>query len=420
MPMQQDKIIVDVGSSTVKVYRIENDVITPLVQRRIHFKDGCDPEGGVSPQAKKELFEILETLQDQHKHTSVKLYATGIFRKLTSTACIRLVDEIFARTGQFFNIISHDLESFYLEMALVGKYIQNEPMLLINIGGGSSEVVVMHGREAVERHNIDIGVGIINSEFSGINDYHASVAMIDVVNFVKAKLPVLSNNPRIAMYNGGELTYMRLADYVLEPNTFFHDEEHPQRISVNNMRSRNEHVFSGLSLQGLEALIPHDPKWMHGARGCSAIAQAICEAYGIEWIIPSDSNMVHGIVRQEFRHVTLSGSFRKHLDYILEKKSHLERHGTRVLSPRFTEPKNPGETFVVFGGEEGLSPLELERHHLDSIAQSDALIVCDPSGYVGASAMFEIGYAHSLGKRIIFTEKPEEFMLNTIPAETSW
>jgi hypothetical protein len=47
----------------------------------------------------------------------------------------------------------------------------------------------------------------------------------------------------------------------------------------------------------------------------------------IEKIIPSDSNIVDGIVRQEFRHVTLSGSFRKHLDYILEIKKKLEMGG---------------------------------------------------------------------------------------------
>lgn len=87
------------------------------------------------------------------------------------------------------------------------------------------------------------------------------------------------------------------------------------------------------------------------------------------------------------------------------------------MSPRFSDPKNPGEEFVVFDGEEDASPVELERYHLDAITKSDALIVCNPDGYVGASAMIEIGYAQSLGKRVIFIEKPQEFMLNTLPAE---
>lgn len=64
-----------------------------------------------------------------------------------------------------------------------------------------------------------------------------------------------------------------------------------------------------------------------------------------------------------------------------------------------------------------MEPLELERHHLDSIEKCDALIICDPEGYVGASALIEIGYAQALGKKIVFAEKPKEFMLNTLPAE---
>lgn len=163
--------------------------------------------------------------------------------------------------------------------------------------------------------------------------------------------------------------------------------------------------------------MPDNPKWMHGARGCSAIAQAICQKYSVQTIIPSNSNIINGIIRQEFRYVTISGSFRKHLEYILKIKGKLEVQGTKVLSPKFTEPKNPGERFVVFAGEEGLGPLELERHHLKSIFESDALIVCDPEGYVGASALLEIGFANAIGRRVIFVEKPEEFILNTLPCE---
>jgi hypothetical protein len=37
---------------------------------------------------------------------------------------------------------------------------------------------------------------------------------------------------------------------------------------------------------------------MYGARACSAIAQAICEKYNIITIIPSDSNIINGVVRE--------------------------------------------------------------------------------------------------------------------------
>lgn len=412
-----DKILIDIGSSTIKVYKHSLEKLNLLVQRSVYFKEGFDPEGGISALSKKELFEFIDSIKEKNKKCLIKTYATGIFRSLTNEARIAFIDEFFVRTGLFVNIISQDLENFYLEMALVDKCFLNEPILLINIGGGSVELVVMYGKEAVERKNINLGVGTVNTNFPSINEEISKVSLQEVVDFVKRNLPSLSNKVKVAFYTGGELSYMRLANYALKPNKLFKDSDHPSLISATDFSKRNGEIFKKVSLKELESLMPDDPKWMHGARGCSAIAQAICEKYQIETIIPSDSNIVNGIVRQEFRYVTISGSFRKHLNYILNIKKMLEAYGTKVLSSRFTEPKNPGEKFVVFAGEEGLSPLELERYYLDSISKSDALIVCDPDGYVGVSALIEIGFANAIGKRVIFVEKPEEFMLNTLPAE---
>lgn len=412
------KILIDIGSSTIKVYTHSKEALTLLVQRSIAFKEGFDPEGGISEKAKKELFELIESIKKQNKEDLIKLYATGIFRKLIPEARMSFVDEFFLRTGLFFNIISQDMESFYLGMSLIGRCSLNEPVLLINIGGISTELVVMYGEEAIERKNIDLGVGTVNSKFPKINNALSKVDIGEVMKYVNNVLPSLSNKARVAFYTGGELTYMTLTKYPLKKNNLFKDHDHPYLISVADFAKKNKEMLEKIKLQELESLMPKNPKWMLGARGCSTIAQAICEKYKIRTIIPSNSNIINGVSRREFRYVTISGSFRKHLDRILEIKRRLEKTGTKVLSPRFTEPKNPGERFVVFAGEEGLSPLELERHHLRSISESDALIVCDPDGYVGASALVEIGFAHSLGKRIVFVEKPEEFMLNTLPAET--
>jgi hypothetical protein len=411
------KILIDIGSSTIKVYKYTPGKLNLLVQRSIPFKDGFDPEGGISPSAKKELFELIDSVKKENVGLSAKIYATGIFRKLSDAMRISFIDEFFERTGLFFNIINQDLENFYLEMALVGKCQLNEPVLLINIGGGSTELVVMYGKETVERKNIDLGVGAINIKFPQINEKISKIPLQEAMNFIKESLPDLSNKVKVAFYTGGELNYMQLVSYAIKPNRLFTDDDHPSLISVVDFSKRNNEIFEEVSLKELESLMPNNPKWIHGARGYSAIAQAICQKYQIQTIIPSNSNIINGVVRQEFRYVTISGSFRKHLEYILKIKEKLEARGTKVLSPRFTEPKNPGESFVVFTGEEGLSPLELERHHLKSISESDALIVCDPEGYVGASALLEIGFANAIGRRIIFAEKPEEFMLNTLPGE---
>lgn len=410
-------IYIDLGSSTAKVYGSQSHHPELIATQSIPLKKDFDPASGISQENKKELFTFIQQVTDKNPKATIKIIATALFRKLSKEAQVSLKDEFFQETGLYLNIISQDLENYYLETALVDKCTLNEPLLLINIGGGSTELVVMYGKQAIERHNIDLGVGTLLGEFQSINDSLSGTPIEDVIHFIDKRLPDLQNHVTHAFYNGGELTYMQLAEYPLKKNTLFSDEEHPSIIDFTAFSKKNKDIFGVIPIQTLESLMPNDPKWMHGARSCSAIAQAICSRYQIKTIIPSNSNTIDGLYRNEYRYITISGSFRKHLDQIISIKERFESQGTYVLSPRFLEPKNPGDEFVIFTGEEGKSPLELERHHLESIEKSDALIICNPDGYVGASALIEIGYAQALGKKIVFVEKPEEFLLNILPAE---
>lgn len=413
----KNKILVDVGSSSVKVYELSGSKPNLLYTRSIHFKSGFDQNAGISKEHKEELFQVLADLKEKYPSYSIKTYATAFFRKMNESVKRRFIDEFYQKTGIFLNIIPHDLENYYLEHALTGKYNTSREIMLVNIGGGSTELVILKNHIPVERYNIELGISTILNKFPNLNDTKSGHQLQEVIHFIQEFLPEIKQTISEAFYSGGELQYMQLVSYPLSDNSLFKDDEHPFIIDIEDFRNKNEEVFSNITIKTIESFMPDDPRWMHGARACSAIAQAIFEKYNIKTIIPSNSNLIDGVARREFRHVTISGSFRKHLQQILDVKNYLNQQDVFVLSPRFTEPKNPGEEFVVFEGEEGASPVELERFHLDSINDCDALIVCNPDGYVGASAMIEIGYAQSLGKRVIFIEKPQEFMLNTLPAE---
>jgi len=110
--------------------------------------------------------------------------------------------------------------------------------------------------------------------------------------------------------------------------------------------------------------------------------------------------------------ITISGSFRKHLAEVIQIIDKFEKLGVSVLSPKFIKPKNPGAEFVLFEGEDTASPKILEDRHLEIIRQSDALYIVDPDGYVGNSAVMEIGFALALGKPVFSKCQPTEFILS--------
>lgn len=410
-------VYIDIGSSTVKVYELSAKGIIPVETKSFHFKQDFDPTTGITEANKQALIAYVKQIGKKYPGARIKVFATALFRKFATSARRQLSDDFFRETGLYFNVVAHELEGFYLEKALSSQYSLDTPLLLINIGGGSTELVIKSTGRVIDRHNLEIGVGTVLRDFPYLNEKYSRHQLSEVIDTIKKQLPPLSTKTPTAIYNGGELTYMQLVGYKLDKNELFEDTDHPYTITPKNFAAKNHEVFAKTTLSELESLMPDDPLWMHGARACSAIAQSIVEHFGVKKLIPSDSNMIHGTAIQEHRSVVISGSFRKHLGYILNIKQQLQSQGIEILSPRFEDPKNPGEEFVVFDGEEGMSPLELERYHLDMIDNCDALVVCAVNGYVGASSLIEIGYAQALGKRIIFTEKPEEFMLQTLPAE---
>lgn len=287
--------IIDVGSSTVKHYNYSSSL--KLIQSKsFHFKDGFDANIGISEGQKSDLFDFIKSIK--RANPTVKTYATSIFRKFSPEAMASFKKEFLAKTGVEFNVISQDEENKYLELALVGRFHSTEPAMLLNIGGGSTEIVVVKGGKAIERKNVDIGVGTMNSKFPQMNDSISSVDLQDALAFAQSSLPEMSFRPKIAFYTGGELNYMKLAGYKLDKNALFEDPTHPSTITLKNFSSKNAEVFGKIKLAELEALMPSNPKWMHGARGCSALAQSIFERFGIKTIVPSDSNLIDGVARE--------------------------------------------------------------------------------------------------------------------------
>ncbi len=214
------RILVDVGSSTVKVYKNGTSSPKLIFSKSIPFKEGFDPDKGLTLENKNAMFDAISGIKKEHKDHVVKIYATALYRKLSDEAKLNFIDEFYQKTGLLFNIIDHDLENHYLEAALVEESNFEQPILLINAGGGSTELVVLKNKRAIERVNMEIGVGTINTKFVDINSQASGIPLKKVTSFVKDNLPKIRTKVKLAFYTGGELTFMKLAGYKLRKINF--------------------------------------------------------------------------------------------------------------------------------------------------------------------------------------------------------
>ena len=205
------------------------------------------------------------------------------------------MERIYGETGQLVQIIDQTAENIFLELALTRSLRAHFRFLAVNVGGGSTELIVFEGAKKIRSVNVDVGVGGILNEYRAINADLSEASLSGIVADVLEQLPAEAETIEYAFLTGGELTYMRAAGYPLRQNDLFKDENHPLLIGINPYRTRNAEVFSEVTLAELETMLPENPKWMHGARAYCAIAQAICQRFGVATVIPSDVNIAHGI-----------------------------------------------------------------------------------------------------------------------------
>ena len=403
------RYLIDIGSSTVKVYKYDsNEGLQLVIARTFDLKKDFN-NNRISQENKTAFIGFFVDLCNLYGLTkaNTKLFATGIFRELADPD--DFVSEFYLSTGLYFNIISHDLEAFYLEKAWLGKCTNLDKSLVLNIGGKTTEILMCTNGKVMKKELLPIGVGTIIKRYPSINSQYSAVNLSTIIGDIKKELPLAEEAFPIAIYTGGEQTYMKLAGYPLRQNIFFRDEKHAVCINTNEYCRHNEKVFNDIKLDDLRKLMPENPDWMNGARACSALAQAICSNYSIDHIIPSDSNLIDGVIIQEARNVVLCGSFNRHLKRISKLMTDLRERGISVLSPSNTTVIGKKDGFVLFDGDKMINNCKwtIENPHVQAIKQCDIVIICNFENYVGCSTAYEWGRAASYGKKVVFLENNE-------------
>lgn len=294
------KYYIDLGSSTIKTYECEKVRPNLVEERTILFKEFFSEEG-ISRKNYRELMMYMKQLVQKYNlnATNCSIYATGIWRKISKEQ-YEMLRADFSDIGLKFNIISGEEETFYFEKAMQGIY-DSKKVLMVNMGGKTTELIVYDKGNVTQRMSLNIGVAEILNNFPEINDEKNNLNVEDVLNYA---LEIIKNenidfNCDCGIFIGGELRFQKLVKYNLVPNKIFNDGIHEYMISYEDLAKKNEELLENITLEDLYLLMPSNKKWMDGAKAGAILAQAIFKKANIRYIIPSDLNIINGIVKED-------------------------------------------------------------------------------------------------------------------------
>ena len=295
------KYHIDLGSSTIKVYRYENS-LNLLEEHSIYFKNDFDSEKGISDTNLEELCNYFSEIQSKYglRYDNTFIYVTGIFRNLSDNKKVEMLKLFNDKFDLHFNIISHGIEAYYLSKAMEHDY-NGKKVLIINMGGKTTELVTYLGDKLTGIKTINVGVADVLNIFDRINEEYSghSVEEIEEFTFNKLKDLNLDNDYDVAIFTGGEERFELLTGFNLVENTLFEDQNHKYMVSLEDYIKGTEKVFKDISLAELYDLMPGNPKWMDGARAGAIIPLSLFKMSGAQWVIPSDLNLINGVINDK-------------------------------------------------------------------------------------------------------------------------
>lgn len=292
---------IDLGSSTIKVYKYDES-LKLLEEHSIYFKNEFDSIKGISGENKKELFAYFHEIKEKYhlNFANTYIFVTGIFRELSQERKEELVRDFNDILDLHFNIISHGIENYYLSKAMENDY-NGKKILIINMGGKTTELITFTNGHIEKTHNLLIGVADILNNFLKINSSYSEENIADIEAFVDKKLSdlVLDHDYEAAIFTGGEERFELLTNFKLEENTLFNDNIHHYMCTLDNYIEGTRRVFYEYSLDDLYKLMPGNPKWMDGARAGAIIPLVLFKKAGIKYVIPSDLNLINGVINDQ-------------------------------------------------------------------------------------------------------------------------
>ena len=287
----------DIGSSTIKLYEYKKE-LSLIEEKSIMFKRGFS-EDGIQEENIEKMMAFIQEVKGKYNlnKNNTEIYATGIWRKIPNEQLAN-IEARFNELDLKFNVISHDKENYYFEKAMQGTY--NNRVMMVNMGGKTTELVIFDNDTVENRVNLTVGVSDVFDKYPNINELDSGISKEEVINYLENLISEDINfNCDIAIHTGGELRFQKLVKYNLQPNKFFDDGIHKVYVTYEDFDKKNEELLNKTTLDELRSLMPTNPDWMNGAKAGIMLGEAIFRKANIKNIIPSDLNLINGVIKEE-------------------------------------------------------------------------------------------------------------------------
>jgi exopolyphosphatase/guanosine-5'-triphosphate,3'-diphosphate pyrophosphatase len=198
--------IIDLGTNTfhLLIIGISQNNFTEIYRERIQVylaEDGISKFGEKAFQRALDALDHFKSKVQEYKIDRVKAIATAGFRKAENSQDLQ--KQIFNRTGFNIEVITGDREAELIFKGVKMAVPLNSQLnyLIMDIGGGSVEFIIVHNGQPVWARSFEIGVAILFHSFNQVDPIpEASIKEMEL--FLEEKLAALMNELKKYSFEG--------------------------------------------------------------------------------------------------------------------------------------------------------------------------------------------------------------------------
>ena len=289
-----NKIIIEVGSTCVKIDRYNGHNIERLDEVTIQFKKHYNENHHLMEDDIKELIRKINDLKCISKDISV--CGTSIFRTLSQEEKEKFLEKFKNETEYDFNIISQEEEN---RLTVLGATRFAKDKVCVFIGGGGSTEIAIYDKKIKESANTKIGVIDVMQKFPDLAENYATTDVETVKEYIKERLNLPKQKADILILSGGgHEKFARCSGIKYEENTLYKDSVSPIMMDIETRKKETERYYKSISLDEIRQRVK-DPDWWYATRAMCAFTLVVAEAIDAKYIVPTNLAMAYGIIENE-------------------------------------------------------------------------------------------------------------------------
>ncbi len=264
--------------------------------------EGVDRTGLISPEGERRSFEVLERYRDHCKSLGVEeiiAVGTSALRDAKNSSAVRT--RFHDKLGIDVRVISGDEEAAYSFLAVGrGLSLDGKELLVIDIGGGSTELI--QGNESGVCHAISIDLGTVrlterylHSDPVGADEVDQMTAAIDREMSLAAERGIRAKSAVTLVGIAGTFTTLAAIEKKLE--RYSHSQVHGAILTADEVR-RQIGVLQQSTIAERKRMIGLEPKRADVIFAGACLIDRIMRLWQSDTVIVSDQGVRFGLLHE--------------------------------------------------------------------------------------------------------------------------